>query len=174
MPWILINQPPRSEIARVFEQAIKCFCLTRFEFLRDRVIGDSQVRFTTFHGFALELTDGAGRTGLGFAHSLWDPVPALATLEAGFLRHLWPRLDGRAPQALIHRVTRLRGGNQRDVDYGFGEAVQVALWDLAAQQAGLPLADYLGAQRSSVGSYASGLDFHLSDQEFAAFFANAA
>jgi len=153
---------------------IKSFRLTRFEFRRDRVIGDSQVGFDAFHGFALELVDAAGHTGLGFGHALWDAMPPLAALEARFLADVWPRLDGAAPQALIHRVGRPRGGNQRDADAGFGEALQIALWDLAAQQAGLTLAACLGAERTSVRAYASGLDFHLSDAAFAAFFSRAA
>lgn len=148
--------------------------ITRFQCRRDRVIGDSQVRFEAFHALTLELVDAAGRRGLGFAHAMWDPLPPLAALEATFADHLWPRLDGQVPSALIHRVERPRGGNQRDADHGFGEALQIALWDLAAQQAGLPLAEYLGGTRQSVPVYASGLDFHLSDDEYAAFFARAA
>jgi len=49
----------------------------------------------------------------------------------------------------------------------------VALWDLAAKQAGLPLHQMLGSRRNRVRAYASGLDFHLSDSEFEAFFAHA-
>ncbi|WP_207496846.1 mandelate racemase/muconate lactonizing enzyme family protein [Yoonia tamlensis] len=150
------------------------FAITRFEFKRDRVIGDSQVGFDRFHGFALEIKDGAGRVGLGFGHALWDAMPALAQLESTFADNVWPMLDGQAPQTLLHRVSRPRGGNQRDATYDFGEAMQIALWDLAAQQAGLPLADYLGGQRRAVRAYASGLEFHLSDTDFCAFFQDAA
>lgn len=153
---------------------IRSFQLTRFQFRRDRVIGDSQVRFADFNAFALELTDSESRTGLGFGHSMWEPVAPLAWLEANFLANVWPGIDGQAPAALVHRIERPRGGNQRDVTYGFGEALQIALWDLAAQQADLPLSDYLGGSRHSVPAYASGLDFHMSDAEFEAFFASAA
>lgn len=150
------------------------WAVTRFEFGRDRVIGDSQVGFDRFHGFALELTDQSGRTGLGFGHSLWDPIPSQASLTSQFAEHVWPTLDGQMPQKHIHQISRPRGGNQRDASYGFSEALQIALWDLASQQAGLPLADYLGANRRKVQVYASGLDFHLSDTEFLDFFKNAA
>src|SRR5690606_33151988 len=54
-----------------------------------------------------------------------------------------------------------------------GEAVQVAVWDLAAKQAGLPLWQLLGGQRDRVPAYASGLDFHLSDAEFVELFGRA-
>jgi L-alanine-DL-glutamate epimerase-like enolase superfamily enzyme len=55
----------------------------------------------------------------------------------------------------------------------FHEALQVALWDLAAQEVKLPLHKLLGSRRDRVEAYASGLDFHLSDDEFARFFAHA-
>lgn len=147
--------------------------ITRFEFRRDRVIGDSQVRFDTYHAIALEIGDAAGRWGLGFGHGLWDGYPAQSALEATFAAHVWPGLDGRVPNEIMNRVERPRGGNRRDAAYGFGEPLQVALWDLAAQQAGLPLARYLGGERSSVPVYASGLDFHMTDPEFEEFFARA-
>jgi L-alanine-DL-glutamate epimerase-like enolase superfamily enzyme len=155
-------------------EAIRSFRLTRFEFRRDRDIGDSQVRFAMFHGFALELTDGAGHTGLGFAHTLWDPVPSLAALDASFSDHLWPQIEGHHPAELLNRVDRPRGGNRRDATYGFAEPLQIALSDLASQQAGLPLARYLGATRDRLPAYASGLDFHMTDAEFTAFFTRAA
>jgi L-alanine-DL-glutamate epimerase-like enolase superfamily enzyme len=154
--------------------AISSFRITRFEFRRDRAIGDSQVRFDMFHGFALELTDASGRTGLGFAHQLWDAVPGQAALDASFAAHVWPGLDGRGPLEIINRVERPRGGNRRDATYGFAEPLQIAVWDLAAQQAGVPLARCLGADRDRLPAYASGLDFHMTDAEFAAFFTRAA
>lgn len=155
-------------------EPITGFDLTRFQFRRDRVIGDSQVRFDMFHGFALELVDGDGRRGLGFGHQMWDALPPAAAMLASFAATLWPGIEGQGPGPLIHRVDRPRGGNQRDATYGFGEALQVALWDLAAQQAGVTLAKYLGARREKVRAYASGLDFHMTDAEFTAFFARAA
>jgi L-alanine-DL-glutamate epimerase-like enolase superfamily enzyme len=154
--------------------AIRSFTITRFEFRRDRIIGDSQVRFDMFHAFALELEDGAGHKGLGFAHQMWDPVPAQAALEAMFTAKIWPDVDGCNPHEVINRVDRPRGGNRRDASYGFAEALQIALWDLAAQQAGVPLARLLGARRDRLPAYASGLDYHLSDKDYVEFFTRAA
>ncbi len=167
-----MNAP--AHLAATPALGIRDWRITRFQFRRDRVIGDSQVRFDAMHCLALELSDGAGRTGLGFAHLMWDAMPPLSALESTFAAHLWPGLDGQVPGALVHRVDRPRGGNQRDATYGFGEALQIALWDLAAQQAGLPLAAYLGGTKTSVPCYASGLDFHMTDAEFAAFFTRVA
>lgn len=153
---------------------IASFQITRFQFPRDRIIGDSQVRTETVHVAALELSDSNGRTGLGFIQSLFSPLPPQVELERIFAHDIWPGLVGQYPVGLVHRVTRLRGGNQREPGLPAHEAVQVALWDLFAKQLGLPLWKLLGgSEPSRVPVYASGLDFHLSDSEFCALFGTA-
>ena len=52
------------------------FQITRCQFPRDRTIGDSQVRSSEVFVAAVELIDAAGRVGLGFAQSLFTPLPA--------------------------------------------------------------------------------------------------
>ncbi|MDR3375610.1 MAG: mandelate racemase/muconate lactonizing enzyme family protein [Ancalomicrobiaceae bacterium] len=149
------------------------FRLTRFQFARERVIGDSQVRADDVNIAALELIDEQGRTGLGFAQSLFRPLPALAEMIRVFQSEVWPGFEGQLPLGLVHRVNRPRGGNQRALSLPFEEALQVALWDLAAKQVGLPLHRLLGSRRNRVRAYASGLDFHLDDSEFTALFGHA-
>ncbi len=150
------------------------FRLTRFQFCRDRVIGDSQVRADEANIAALELIDDCGNVGLGFVQSLFRPLPAEVELMRIFSDEAWTGLRDQAPLGLIHRVGRPRGGNQRGYSVPFEEAVQVALWDLAAKQAGLPLHRMLGARRDRVRAYASGLDFHLGDEDYIKFFRHAA
>lgn len=147
--------------------------ITRFQFARDRVIGDSQVRADDANVVALELIADTGAVGLGFLQTLFVPMPAEAEIDRIFRAELWPGLDGGHPLALVHRVARPRGGNQRAPLLPFGEAIQVALWDLAAKEAGLPLFRLLGGTRGRVRAYASGLDFHLSDEAFADLFGHA-
>jgi L-alanine-DL-glutamate epimerase-like enolase superfamily enzyme len=151
------------------------FRITRFQFARDRVIGDSQVRADDVNVAALELIADTGEVGLGFIQTLFTPLPSEAEIERAFRGEAWPGLEGKPPAGLVHRVGRPRGGNQRAYTVPFHEAIQVALWDLAAKEVGLPLYQLLGCseKRDSVRAYASGLDFHLSDDEFAAFFAHA-
>jgi L-alanine-DL-glutamate epimerase-like enolase superfamily enzyme len=150
------------------------FRITRFQFARDRVIGDSQVRADDVHVAALELVSASGQTGLGFIQSLFSPLPDQSEIEAVFRAEAWPGLEGQHAIALVHRVDRPRGGNRRAFGLPFHEAIQLALWDLAAKEAGLPLHKLLGSRRDRVRAYASGLDFHLSDDDFQALFAHAA
>jgi L-alanine-DL-glutamate epimerase-like enolase superfamily enzyme len=152
---------------------IKDFSLTRFAFRRDRIIGDSQVRVDTCNVAALELHTDNGLTGLGFSLNLFHPFPDRSELERVFRAEALPGLLGQPPAGLIHRLSRPRGGNNRALSHGFGEAIDQALWDLAAKQAGLPLYRYLGGTNQRVRAYASGLDFHLTDDEYSRFFAQA-
>jgi L-alanine-DL-glutamate epimerase-like enolase superfamily enzyme len=153
---------------------IEGYRLTRFQYRRDRVIGDSQVHIAYANYVALELTADDGPTGLGFMLSLFHPLPALAEVERIFAEEVWPSLEGQPPASLVHRVTRPRGGNIRASSLPFGEAVNQALWDLAAKEVGLPLYRLLGGTHPQVRAYASGLDFHLSDADFSSLFAQAA
>ena len=149
---------------------LSSFQITRFQFARDRAIGDSQIRVDEASIAAVELFDAQGRSGLGFMMNLHRTLPALEELNRVFGTEVWPTIEGQPPLALIHRVSRPRGGNRLSFNLPFEEAIQVALWDLAAKQAGLPLHRLLGSQRNRVRAYASGLDFHLNDDEFTELF----
>jgi L-alanine-DL-glutamate epimerase-like enolase superfamily enzyme len=152
---------------------ISGFEITRFQFARDRVIGDSQVRADEANIATIELIDEGGLRGLGFMQVLFQTVAARDEIARIFESEVWPGLVGQFPIALVHRVNRPRGGNQRAYTLPFHEAIQVALWDLAAKQAALPLHALLGSRRNRVRAYASGLDFHLSDAQFVELFGNA-
>ena len=149
------------------------FHITRFQFRRDRTVGDSQVRSDTVNVAALELIADSGVIGLGFIQSLFSPLPDEAEIARVFGVEVWPWLEGQVPLALVHRTARPRGGNDRAFSLPFREALQVALWDLAGKQADLALYRLLGGDRTRVRAYASGLDYHLSDADFVALFAHA-
>jgi L-alanine-DL-glutamate epimerase-like enolase superfamily enzyme len=153
---------------------LSAFRITRFQFARDRVIGDSQVRADDVNVAALELVSDSGQVGLGFIQTLFQPLPDRDEIARIFRQEAWPELEGQPAISLVHRISRPRGGNQRISSLPFREALQVALWDLAAKEAGLPLSRMLGSRRDRVKAYASGLDFHLSDEEFQALFSHAA
>lgn len=152
---------------------VSSFKITRFQFARDRIIGDSQIRVDEASIAAVEVFDDQGRSGLGFMQNLHHTLPAIEELTRVFTREVWPHLEGQPPSALVHRIERPRGGNRSGYSLPFGESLQVALWDLAAKQVGLPLHQLLGSRRNRVRAYASGLDFHLSDDEFTELFGHA-
>lgn len=154
--------------------AISGFRVSRFQFARDRVIGDSQVRADAAGIATIELIDERGETGLGFCQILFTAIPDEEELIRVFEEEAWPGLLGRTPASVALRVTRPRGGNARRMILPFEEAIQHAVWDLFAKQSGLPLWRMLGAERDRVGVYASGLDFHLSDHAFSELFGRAA
>ena len=154
--------------------SITSFRITRFQVARDRVIGDSQVRADDVNVAALELISESGQSGLGFIQTLFTSLPEQGEIERVFASEVFPAIEGRKAIGLVHRVSRPRGGNIRPFSLPFHEALQVALWDLAAKEAGLPLYRLLGGERSRVRAYASGLDFHLSDEDFQKLFAHAA
>jgi L-alanine-DL-glutamate epimerase-like enolase superfamily enzyme len=149
------------------------FRITRFQFARERVIGDSQVRADDANVAALELIADSGAVGLGFIQTLFFPLPDQDEIQRVFVSEVWHHIEGQPPAALAHRVGRPRGGNQRAYTLPFHEALQVALWDLAAKEVDLPLHKLLGSRRDKVEAYASGLDFHLSDHDFSEFFGHA-
>jgi L-alanine-DL-glutamate epimerase-like enolase superfamily enzyme len=153
---------------------IEGYELTRFQHRRDRVIGDSQVHIAHGHYFALELKTAKGETGLGFGLSLFHPLPALDEIVRVFEEEAWPGLEGQPPAGLVHRVSRPRGGNARRMALPFEEAINQACWDLAAKQADLPLWRLLGGTEPKVRTYASGLDYHLSDAHYVSLFTQAA
>lgn len=150
---------------------IRDWTITRYEWPRDRAIGDSQVRSDWHHAGTLELTSTSGQVGVGFFGALFHPLPPLAELQRVFARETWPGLVGQNPFALGHRMTRPRGGN---IGGGglFGQAVDQAVWDLQAKELDMPLARLLGATRDRVRAYASGLDYHMTTEETCANFAD--
>jgi L-alanine-DL-glutamate epimerase-like enolase superfamily enzyme len=153
---------------------LSAFRITRFQFARDRVIGDSQVRADDVNVAALELISDSDQVGLGFIQTLFQPLPDRDEIARIFRQEVWPDLEGQPAITLANRIGRPRGGNQRTPSLPFREALQVALWDLAAKDVDLPLHRMLGSRRDRVKAYASGLDFHLSDEEFQALFSHAA
>lgn len=150
------------------------FRVTRFQFRRDRTVGDSQVAAEQANIVALELSDDAGRTGLGFMQVLFQPTPAEDEIARIFREEAFGALEGRGAGPIALGVTRPRGGNVRAMSLPFEEAIQQAAWDLFAKSNGQPLWALLGRKRDAVPVYASGLDFHLSDHDFSELFGAAA
>jgi L-alanine-DL-glutamate epimerase-like enolase superfamily enzyme len=150
--------------------SITGFGVRRFEFMRDRVIGDSQVRIDRVNYGVLTLHDSDGRSGTGLFSSLFSPLPGEAAMTRMVEAEAMPLLAGMPVAALLNRQTRPRGGNRRPLPLNLEEAVDQALWDLQAKAEEMPLWRLLGGTSPEVRAYASGLDFNLSDADYTALF----
>lgn len=153
--------------------AIKSWRVRRFCFPRDRAIGDWAVSADMNNVAALELEDQSGEIGIGFFDSLFAPLPARGWLTDYIDRMVWPLLAGSSPEGLLHRVSRERAGRRVAHPFGIGDAIDVALWDLASRRANQPLWRYLGGVQGSAPCYASGLCFNLSTRDLQQFYSEA-
>jgi L-alanine-DL-glutamate epimerase-like enolase superfamily enzyme len=142
--------------------------LTRFEVDPGRQIGDSQISTRLLSIGVLEIEDSAGRVGTGFFHSVRDSLPPLGALEVQFERDVAGGLIGESPFRWTNMLERPRGGNIRTSP--FYPSVDQAMWDLQAQALEVPLHELLGSRRHRVRAYASGLEFHLADDDVVAFY----
>jgi L-alanine-DL-glutamate epimerase-like enolase superfamily enzyme len=95
------------------------------------------------------------------------PMRPLAEIRADFEQTAWPVLKGQNPYSLALRRPALFAGNSY-----LKQAIRIALWDLMAQLADLPLYQFLGAppENNRVRAYGSGLDYPLTENEALAVF----
>ncbi|MDX6263687.1 MAG: hypothetical protein QOH84_5375 [Kribbellaceae bacterium] len=106
------------------------------------------------------LTDADGATGTGYTYSLGPGMAAVGALLEEL--HL-PTVIGSVPQDWDRTWYAMRDATHR---LGTGiallatSAVDIAIWDLRATRAGLPLFRLLGAQRDEVPVYGSGRATH--------------
>lgn len=152
---------------------IVSYRITLFAYPRDRIIGDSQVLSDHIYMGVLELIDEAGNVGTGFFFRLFYPLPSYASICTLFDCEIAPVFLNAYPAVLLNRITRPRGGKRTSLSYNIDQALDLALWDLHAQEMNLPLFELLGGARERIRVYASGLEFHLSDEDTAAFYEKA-
>lgn len=120
------------------------------------------------HLIRVEVEDSGGRVGVGFS---WTPTIG-ATAVAALLRDDITRFAvGRDAdpqqfwQQLWVHLHEAGGGGITTIAMA---GLDLALWDLAAKNAGLGIADLLGRRHESLPVYGSGVNLHYSDDELAA------
>ena len=96
-------------------------------------------------------------------------MAALAEIRHEFARNVWPLLENKSPFQLKSQRPRLLA-----VYPYLATAIRMALWDLAAQLAEMPLYEFLGGSsaKKKVRAYGSGLDYQLSDEAATTVFRN--
>lgn len=149
------------------------YTVTPFSFPRDRIIGDSQVSIDTLHMAALELHTNTGITGTGFWGNLFHEMPPQDEITRIIDNEIAPGFLNQHPSALVNRVSVPRGGNRRGTSLALGEAINQAAWDIIAREQELPLYKVFGGTNNSVPAYASGLGFHLNDDDIVTFYERA-
>lgn len=105
-------------------------------------------RTTTSDSLLVTITDDEGRTGYGEAPQIWQVTGAsIPGSQACVEELLAPLLIGQDPRSYVELIHRVRGavaGNEAAIC-----AVDVALHDLAARIAGIPLVQLLGGSAPS-------------------------
>lgn len=152
---------------------IESFELWKLRVPMGRVIGDCGCQYDAAAVVALALKTRDGHIGWGFGETPWGgrfvrgadwikPMPPRAELAGYFEAHLWPEVRGRSIESLKeHRPKCLEGGEYVE------QAVRMAIWDLIALEANVPLSKYLDAKESvnRIRAYGSGLEFNSTDEE---------
>ncbi|MDT0330270.1 mandelate racemase/muconate lactonizing enzyme family protein [Nocardiopsis lambiniae] len=112
----------------------------------------------------VEVDTDTGITGTGFS---WTPFIGARAVLALVEDDLRPALMGGPahPTRWDDLLWHLREAGTGGLTLMALAAIDIALWDLTAKAAGLPLVDLLGRRRDRVPAYASGvnLDYPLSD-----------
>jgi L-alanine-DL-glutamate epimerase-like enolase superfamily enzyme len=159
---------------------ISAYQLWKIEVPTGRLIGDCTCHYDTLDVLLIRLETNQGHHGWGFGEAVskgvfaksapWIlPMRSLDEIQREFDQEVWPVLQGKNPLAAKMRRPELLSG-----DSFLPTAVRMALWDLIAQMAELPLYQLMGgsAGRNRVRAYGSGLDFHLSEGEAVEIFKN--
>lgn len=125
--------------------------------------GDQTHQITHIEIILTELHTKEGGAGLGFSYTVGFGGLAIKTLIDQYLKH---EVYGQDPDPRVQWPRLWRAAH----DIGGGgvvtaalAALDIAMWDLKAKSAGLPLVDVLGRHRSSITAYGSGVNLHLSE-----------
>ncbi|MFY7068154.1 mandelate racemase/muconate lactonizing enzyme family protein [Nocardiopsis changdeensis] len=112
----------------------------------------------------VEVDTDTGLTGTGFS---WTPLIGARSVRALLEDDLRPALLGGPahPSRWDELRRHLREAGTSGITLMALAAVDIALWDLTAKAAGLPLVEHLGRRRTTVPAYGSGvnLDYPLTD-----------
>jgi L-alanine-DL-glutamate epimerase-like enolase superfamily enzyme len=124
---------------------------------RQRVSLIEPTRADAFDSIAVEVISDAGVTGLGFTHAASGSVAVRALIE----KDVAPLIIGEdplRPNQLFSRIqARFRNVGFPGLVSRAYAAIDIALWDLKAKAANLPLYQLLGGSRSSASVYLSDL-----------------
>lgn len=129
-------------------------------------IGASLYEISHIELVTIELETDAGVRGVGFTYTVGHGGAAIhALLECEIVPHLLGR-DARDVEAIWHELhAKLHFVGAGGVTAVAIAAADIALWDVRAAGAGLPLYRHLGVHRPSIPAYASAVNLALTTSE---------
>jgi L-alanine-DL-glutamate epimerase-like enolase superfamily enzyme len=126
-------------------------------FPREDAIADARFKFDARQAVIVEVETNEGLRGIGEAAAFGG---SLESLRAVVEHDLAPLLAGADPRAIVRLhdrlVSRTYQRSRRGLVLAAISGLDMALWDLAGQRAGLPLHELLGAAGLPLPAYASG------------------
>ncbi len=112
-----------------------------------------RAKFCALTTTIIRIIDSDGVEGLGGYDSFQFGRADLSVLEA--VRSIWPWLEGRSTDCREALAKDIRVGVVSPFSPGVLALIDVALWDLAAHRAGMPLWKMLGGAQERLPAYAS-------------------
>jgi L-alanine-DL-glutamate epimerase-like enolase superfamily enzyme len=162
------------------KSVLRGYDLWKLKIPAGRVIGDCTCHYESLDLLVVCLKTDTGHCGWGFGETVSEGVftrsarwirsmASLAEIRNRFAQTIWPWLENKSPfQTKSQRLHLL------PADAYLTSAIRIALWDLTAQIAGMPLHEFLGGSldKNKVRAYGSGLDYPLSDEDAGTLFRN--
>jgi len=125
-------------------------------------IEDSIQRISHWEFVVSTVTTDAGISGTGFAYTLGIGGTALRELVDTYLTPLVLGADPRDVERIWTRCWwELHGLGSAGMTRFALAAIDIALWDILAKHAGVPLYRLLGGSRDRIPAYGSGINMHL-------------
>jgi L-alanine-DL-glutamate epimerase-like enolase superfamily enzyme len=116
--------------------------------------GDAIQSFDALELPTVQITDGAGRTGFGFAYTIGTGGRAMTNLLRTELCPKLPGMDCRRITKVMHFLkSSVHALTPGCISSSALAAIDIALWDLCAKVAGTPLYKLLGGAKDKVLAY---------------------
>ena len=137
-----MTQPPVTGLSHL---AIDELLMYRFDIPLKDVFTIATMSLSTAHNLLVEVRTNQGLTGWGEASSFRSIVGETQCINIAAARELRPLLIGKNPLALRPLMEQLEAWLPHNTT--LKSAVDMALFDIAAQACGLPLYAYLGGEK---------------------------
>ena len=137
-----MTQPPATGLSKLTIEDMRVYC---FDIPLKEVFTIATMSLNTAQNLLVELRTNQGLIGWGEASSFRSIVGETQSINISAARELRPLLIGRNPLALRPLMEQLEAWLPHNAT--LKSAIDMALFDIAAQACGLPLYAYLGGEK---------------------------